>query len=205
MKATPQEICEYIKYYYYNISNALHIFPDAKLLYFFNAKSASSSIKDSIQDYLGGPSSKICGEANWKKWVDNLTPEIIQEYYIFTFVRNPFSRMLSVANHFKVPLRKAVEFANNKKHSQGFYTHSIPASTTTHTLEGKQIADFIGHCENIQDDWQKLCDEIEMKIELKYINKSQKSANDYIKHYNENTRQKVAQIYKKDLDLLGYK
>ena len=81
--ATPKERVEYIKYYYRNICNSLHIFDEAKVLYITTHKVASSSIKDTIQDQTN----KICGEKNWTKWVDELDEDMIKDYGKMTMNR----------------------------------------------------------------------------------------------------------------------
>lgn len=198
MIATPKEKVEYIKYYYHNICNSLHIFDEARVLYVTTHKVASSSIKDTIQN----KTNKICGQKNWTKWVEELNEDIIKNYYIFTFVRNPWDRVVSIARHFSLSVPKTLKYAGTKKYTQAFYTHSIPCSTSTHNRNNRQIVDFVGRFENIQEDFNHVLKEIGIIADLQFKNKGNRTA--YKDYYNKDTIKKVAEIYKKDIDLFGY-
>jgi hypothetical protein len=197
--ATPKERVEYIKHYYHNICNSLHIFDEAKVLYITTHKVASSSIKDTIQD----KTNKVCGEKNWTKWVNELNEDMIKDYYIFSFTRNPWDRMVSIAKHFSLPMKKAIKLAGTKKHTEGFYNHSIPCSMSTHNKENKQIVDFVGRFENIQEDFGTVLKEIGITTDLQFKNKGNRT--EYQDYYdNKEMIDSVAKIYRNDIRLFGY-
>ena len=198
MKATNREKVEYIKYYYHNICNSLHIFDEAKVLYITTHKVASSSIKDTIQD----KTNKICGAKNWTKWVDSLNEDIIKDYYIFSFVRNPWDRVVSITKHFSLPIEKSIKYAGTKKYTQAFYTHSIPCSMSTHNNQNKQIVDFVGRFENIEEDFKKVLNDIGITADLQFKNKGNRAS--YKDYYNKKTIDDVARIYQRDIKLFGY-
>ena len=69
--------------------------------------------------------------------------------------------------------------------------------------EGNLLVDFVGRFENLEDDWKKVCEKIGTKLDLPHIHKTSKS--EYRSFYDEETRREVEKMYKKDLDLFGYK
>ena len=71
------------------------------------------------------------------------------------------------------------------------------------------IVDFVGKYENLQNDWQLVCDHLELcqnslkNLQLNHFNKS--FHENYRKYYNENTIERVYNIYKQDIKLFNYK
>lgn len=135
--------------------------------------------------------------------MDTLTPEKISEYYIFTFTRNPWDRIVSLSHYFGLKNPKAIKYANTRNFTQAYYTHSIPCSYATHSLlNGKQICDFIGRFENIEEDFAKICSDTGIKASLDFKNRGKHDH--YVKSYNEQTIKAVRQKHSKDIDLFGY-
>jgi hypothetical protein len=196
-KCSLKEKVDYIKYYYHNICNSLHIYDEAKILFITTHKVASSCIKDKISQ----ETHHVDKECNWRMWVDSLTEDILSEYFIFTFSRNPWDRMVSIANHFSLSLEKAIGLANTRKHTEGFYTHSLPCSYSSHDKNLKQVVDFVGRFENIDEDFDIIAKKTGLsgRIERK---KSKKPH--YSTMYNERLIDGVRKKYANDIKLFGY-
>ena len=68
--------------------------------------------------------------------------------------------------------------------------------------------DFLGFYENIQDDFIYIKNQLSLSadLELKYENKTESNDRqfDYRNCYTDEARDIVSQVYKKDIDLLGY-
>ena len=95
-------------------------------------------------------------------------------------------------------------------------THLIPQHDYLCDSKGKILVDFVGRFENLQDDFDKVCDKIGMpRTKLphtnttKYIKKSgggwELDNKHYTEYYDEMTKDIVAKQFKRDIQYFGYK
>lgn len=67
---------------------------------------------------------------------------------------------------------------------------------------GNKIVNFIGRFENLEDDFRKICKEIEVNEKIPHFNKSMER--NYREHYSEKSRNLVREHYASDIDLFDY-
>ena len=126
---------------------------------------------------------------------------------IFTTVRNPFSRAVSMFKHrswnsvktFSNFCHKVIE---NEYPDEKARWHS--STLTEHITDNNQLkVDFVIKIENFQEDFNTLCDKIGIpKQELPHANKSKHKH--YTEYYDEETKQIVAEKYATDIEYFNY-
>jgi hypothetical protein len=148
------------------------------------------------------------------------------DYFKFTFVRNPWAREVSMYSYKQ-------KMAHEWKHGLAKFSKKIPtdliqgkncnefikkhptlkdAIMKTHITSqydfiydknGKQLIDFIGKLENLQEDFNTICDKIGIpKQKLPHRNKTKHKH--YTEYYDDETRSIVAEKYAKDIEYFGY-
>ena len=162
-------------------------------------------------------------------------------FFVFSFVRNPFSRILSRYLHLtyffdqenKPPMltlggwasRNFNDFftfmeSDKSRHSaKEIFTftnfvkfamtkddgHWMVQCNLLEKYSNIRVEDFnfIGKVENLQEDFNIVCDKIGIpKQQLPYTNKSKHKH--YTEYYDEETKQIVAERYAKDIEYFGY-
>jgi hypothetical protein len=117
---------------------------------------------------------------------DYITSELFDSYFKFSFVRNPWDRLVSEYNYryvntydFKTWLLR--EFPEPKddcyKKSLGYYNHVIPQYDFLYDTDDNMLVDFIGKFENFQQDFDHVCSKINLpKTTLPFKNASLSSS-----------------------------
>ena len=138
-------------------------------------------------------------------------------YLKFTFVRNPWDRAVSAFHYMqKGGAHNKWDNKDHKKYfnkpqsfqefikSDNFNTVVINQQhfkAMTYYLDGG--FDFIGRFENLQGDFDTMCDKIGMpKQTLPHKNKS--NHKHFTEYYDNETKQIVAEKYAKDIEVFGY-
>jgi hypothetical protein len=141
-----------------------------------------------------------------------------EEYTKFTMVRNPYSLQVSwyffknIYNH-KMSFK---EYVKNEKinrisrYSGKFldkkWNKIMPDLLTSYeyiSTNGAIELDFIGKIENLQEDFDIICDKIGIPHQqLPHKNKTKHKH--YTEYYDDETKQMVAERYAKDIEYFGY-
>jgi len=137
--------------------------------------------------------------------IKNNFPNKFKDYFKFTFIRNPWDKAVSEWRYFsKIIPDYNIEFKdsiNSKKYWGG------PYPWTEHDWKQFRFAlecDFIGRFENLQNDFNTVCDKIGIpRQQLPHSNKT--NHKHYTEYYDEETKQIVAEKYSKDIELFEYK
>jgi len=188
-----------------------------KCIFFHIPKAAGTSVSLSLFGYQVGHLSFD------QMYYSN--PKKASEYFKFTFVRNPWSRLVSAYQFLSAggmnPTDK-IWAENNLIKNEGFnefvlrwvndeninsYIHFIPQYKFITDRNGVIRADFVGKTENFQKDFEIISSEIGMKSTLLHSNKSNNSLNNksYTAFYDNVSKEIVASVYQRDIELFGYK
>ena len=145
--------------------------------------------------------------------------------FIFTFVRNPWDRILSLysfwnsqdkSHPFYKWDKQQVDFIHENeitfdefvRHIRDkhpiFFKKRHPNPYIGYFFTDPSTIDFIGKVESYQEDFDKLCDIVGIpRKNLPVTNKSNHTR--YSDYYNDETRNIVSQIYSEDIEFFKYK
>lgn len=128
----------------------------------------------------------------------NKFPNKFKSYFKFTFVRNPWDKAVSEWLYFlKIKPNYRLEFKNSIQ-TYPFIEHCWLQKHFAHNC------DFVGRFENLQEDFNIVCDKIGIaRQKLPHENKNKRKH--YTEYYDDETRDIVAQKYAKDIEYFGYK
>jgi hypothetical protein len=150
------------------------------------------------------------------------------DYYKFSFVRNPWSRLVSEYRYRNFLSHKSFkDFVMNKLPSPGWddkYRHVMPQTEMLYDNNGNLLVDFVGRFERLQQDFMIVCEHLGFEDrQLPHINSSDKksreirrkarnllhqnkesSLHQYTDFYDDETRAQVTRLYQADIDNFGY-
>ncbi len=143
------------------------------------------------------------------------------QFYKFTFVRNPWDRVYSAFSYLKGggwngddkiwadenlgEIDTFSEFVMDwlSVDKLGSHIHFWPQSKFICDRKGKPIIDYIGYFENIDDDFNYILKQLSLQPKtLKRTNTSKRT--DYTHVYTHEMKDKIAQIYSDDIKNFGY-
>ena len=148
--------------------------------------------------------------------VSDIGSEFLKKYFTFTFVRNPWDRMVS---YYKFRIKRWNMFNHGESFKEWIrflcsdevqkikaYHFNLAIKNQHEFLvsESNEISvDFIGRFENLQEDFNIICDKIGIaRRELPHKNKTKHKH--YTEYYDDETREIVAEKYAKDIEYLNY-
>ena len=148
----------------------------------------------------------------------------VRPQFTFTIVRNPWDRVLSTYHFWKQQDathkfyefdRKIVDYIRSNNMTFKQFVHGIQEKDPVilskkhinpyigYYFPGTGYVDYVGRFENLQQDFNTICDKIGIpRQQLPHINKSKHKH--YTDYYDDDTKQIVADIYAKDIEYFGY-
>jgi|TARA_R110002153_G_scaffold9038_5_gene37780 hypothetical protein len=158
----------------------------------FNALSNSTDMKQhstvcEVTEYLSGRSLDI------------------NDYFTFAFTRNPWS--LAVSYYLYANKIKETAWAD------GAWAKEVMSKTFGEFAQSEQLiqsnfivpgVDFVGKIENLQEDFDIVCDRIGMnRVKLSHINKTRHKH--YTEYYDDQSQDSIAQRCEEDIEKFNYK
>jgi len=157
-----------------------------------------------------------------------LDADEFKRFFKFSFVRNPWKRIVSeylYRNYFHH--RSFRDFLLNRLPAPGWddrYRHILPQYDLLYDKNGKPLVDFVGRFENLQSDFDKVCDQLGIEdSQLPHNNPSDKKGRNlkrrvrnwlylngentkesYLDFYDAETIEIVGKLYRKDIDTFAY-
>ena len=130
----------------------------------------------------------------------------LDKYFTFSFVRNPWDIMVSWYKFRKCRNLSFDKFLTEYK-IKNKYTYWLPETLyqTDFLLDENDnpLVDFIGRFENLQQDFNIICDKIGIPHQ-KLPHKNKTKHKHYTEYYDDETRQIVAEKFAKDIEYFGY-
>ena len=196
-----------------------------KFIYIKVGKSGSTSIESCLLSY-NKTNVTHCGHYHIQDDINHRT----NNYFKFTFVRNPWPRCVSKYYYMKskgdelhrayrkgsfreflinddnrffidYPLNKRTQYLNKMRLKVAPHDNQLDWISDEN---GNILTDYIGRIENAQEDFNTICDKLGIpQRELPHKNKSKHKH--YTEYYDEETKRIVAEKYAKDIEYFGYK
>lgn len=147
-----------------------------------------------------------------------------QGYYSFSFVRNPWGRMVSLYEYLGGMRKGHMWYGQNKKIADQVSqlsflefcekldefqkcpfsgVHFVPM--TRFLFNCDQSLSFIGKYENLEEDFNKVLSDLNLKGSLEKCNSSNRKKKNYREYYDTKCRDIVALKYKDDIKTFNYK
>ncbi|MBD3322024.1 MAG: hypothetical protein GF350_13080 [Chitinivibrionales bacterium] len=149
----------------------------------------------------------------------------IRQLYVFTFVRNPYDRAVSMwryldkntfsLNNLRLSFHRArfgdflkaiPSFWEKKQADRHKATHTAPIAPDITDRDGVTLlVDFIGRIERFQEDFDRVTSHLGIpRIKMPRKNRRRRLPVPYTAYYNKKNRRLVEELYRKDIELLEY-
>lgn len=165
-----------------------------KFLYMKPAKTAGTSIlRATLEKKIPGIVHHKDHPEQYEEWLGRISDEALKDYYIFSVVRNPWDRLVSVAAYLKIPLKRFLNNFDDYRKDEYIRIHSLPLSLYTH-FNGMPFVDYICRFECLQADMNLVSDRLGLAREkLPFKNRSKHDH--YSLYYSPEDMQKAVSIY----------
>lgn len=189
-------------------------FEEKKAIFVHIPKCAGVSVNKVLFRNLDG------GHRTLEEYSIIFEPEKFNNYFKFTFVRNPWDRVVSAFFFLKKggynekdkawaekELKEYIDFdsfVKNWINEENIWKvhHFRPQYHYILDSKNKISLDFIGYFENICNDFYTISKTLGLNVKISESNASRHK--NYMEYYTEETMKIIADVYAKDVKLLGY-
>jgi len=138
-----------------------------------------------------------------------INPEIFDAYFKFCFVRNPWDWQVSLY-HFMLQDKEHREHSliNKMNSFEDYLKWRVNGNYELqkdfiYDKMGNKLVDFVGKFENLQNDFDVICDEIKIpRVALPHVNTSTHLY--YKEYYNDRTKDLIFKTFREDIELFKY-
>ena len=181
-------------------------------------------------DPNAGPESLAHLTASEYVQLGHISEKKFLQYYKFAFVRNPWARLVS-EYRYRTCYRNFTftEFVMSGLPEPNPYSdkyrHIMPQYDFLYDINGKLLVDFVAKFENLQKDFHQVLKKLSLplsdlphinassskrgnlinKLKCLLITKNETTQKHWIDYYNKETREKVAELYAKDIKKFNYR
>jgi len=200
---------------------------EKKFIFFHLFKCAGSSMRKVLTtneelcyEYFGGHCLPRDGKELMYK---DKKKTMFNNYFKFTFVRNPFDWLLSTYNYILAYPNHINHEAVKSLDLAGFIQHYVDVMMLNEgrgvgmnkcvtmydfitDKDGKLLVDFVGKFENVNKDMEYVLGQVGIPyVELPFVNVNPSRVSDYRVCYNEEAKDLVEKYFEKDLDYFNYR
>lgn len=177
--------------------------PSMKFLFVANAKCGLTTIRTTLQNFLPDLLDGKRHPEQHNQWYTQINDELLKDYYIFTVVRNPWDRVVSIATYFNINISDYVNNINSYRETdKNIAGHSRPQHHSCF-FDGKRFANTICRLETIQADFNVVCDHLGIsRLRIPKTNATRHRP--YYKHYTGTMQKIIENFYLDDIKHLGY-
>lgn len=186
-------------------------------IYVHIPKTAGVSINKALFGNYGG------GHRSVRSYRRIFGPRVFNQYFKFTFVRNPYSRLLSAYQFFRNggfnesdqlwASENLSQFASFEafvmdwlnEHSIWSKDHFVPQYAFVSDVDSNLEVDFVGKFESIDDDFREVCHRLGVTATLGTENSGGTGTASWRDHYSNMMLDKVSRIYAKDFAVFSYR
>lgn len=187
-----------------------------KCIYVHIPKTAGVAINQALYDNLGWAHSTV------REYKRIFGPYTYNKYYSFTFVRNPYARLLSAfrflrnggfCENDRVWAERNIsrydsfnQFVAEWLNEQTIwsYHHFKPQYSFVCDISLRPEVDFIGKYERINEDFSTVCNKLGIENRLTVRNSSEMDNSTWSDVYSEPSFKKVSELYKHDFEIFNY-
>ena len=196
------------------------ISPKYKFVFIANPKCGSATIHETLLNCIEDEG--LINESTLKLSADKhlSCPELIEQrpqyknYFKFTFIRNPWHRVLSWYFFSKTlnpydPNRDTSKISFKDYMYSTHFKREIWANSNQFQYQFTKHCDFIGRTENLQEDFNIVCDKIgiphpKLIIRNTHLHEHNTRHEHYTEYYDDETIKMVADTFAEDIDHFNF-
>ena len=189
-------------------------FDEYRCIFVHIPRTGGTSVSKALFGNLSGSHISI---AEYRSIFDNGE---FEDYFKFSFVRNPWDRLVSTYQYLRAggaqvnhdlkmqskiqPYEDFGDFVRSWLLPSALEDgiHFLPQQTFISLDDENVPLDYIAHFETLHDDFYYIAGKLGLSASLPHLNASKRTQ--YKDYYDQETIEIVAELYRKDIELLGY-